>query len=377
MRKFFTQHPDLSFLLALLFLFLVGGGMSLLVWSVTRREWSTNFEIFAVNPDDFTSIGMGKNGISPIDDPRFETTDEAASWLMSSSPVIVVHVIQPARAYPLNVLARHEIINDAAEDLYIAVTYCPLCNSPIVYEREVDGEVLRLGVTGNLLGSNFLMWDDRTESWWQQLTGEAIVGDYTGTTLDMIPSQVVGFATFTERFPDGLILAGGYDHPGISYEMNPYMGYEETSPMFGDGNYDTRLMPMARVLAADVNGVAVAYPFEYVSSQGIVQDEINGVPIVAFWQPGAVSVVDGATGKTSKDVGQGAVFQREVGERVLDFRYDEGRIFDVQTGSEWNIFGEAISGELTGSSLPQFQCYPHFWFAWSSTHPDTILMTGE
>lgn len=377
MRKFFNKYPDLLFMLSLTVLFLVGGGISLLVWSVTRSEWATNFEVFTVDPDQFTSLGTGKDGISPIDEPRFESIDAAMPWLMSSSPVIVVHVVQPARAYPLNVLARHEIINDAADGLYIAVTYCPMCNSPIVYDREVNGDVLRLGVTGNLIGSNFLMWDDRTESWWQQLTGKAIVGEYSGTTLDIIPSQVVGFSTFAERFPDGLVLAGGYDHPGMSYEMNPYMGYEETSPMFGSGDYDTRLMPMQRVLAAEVNGTAVAYAFDDLSAQGVAQDEISGVPIVAFWQPGAVSVVDGATGYTSKDVGQGAIFRRDLDERVLDFRSEEGRIFDVQTGSEWNIFGEAINGELTGSQLLQFQAVPHFWFAWSSAHPDTLLMTGE
>ncbi|MCA9912156.1 MAG: DUF3179 domain-containing protein, partial [Anaerolineae bacterium] len=171
MRKIFNQHPDLFFMLTLMVLFVLGGAFSLLVWSVTRDEWATNFEVFAVDPDRFMSIGTGKDGISPIDEPRFETVQEASAWLMSSSPVIVVHIVQPARAYPLNVLARHEIINDTAGDLVLAVTYCPMCNSPIVYRREVDGQVLRLGVTGNLLGSNFLMWDDQTESWWQQFTG--------------------------------------------------------------------------------------------------------------------------------------------------------------------------------------------------------------
>ncbi len=375
MRRVFKEHPDLLFLLAILVLFMLGAGIAWLIWSVTQSNWATDFSIFSVEPSNFTSIGTGKDGIAPIDEPRFESVAEAREWLMDTSPVIALHSAQPARAYPLTVLARHEIINDEIDGRHIAVTYCPLCNSPIIYDREVDGDVLRLGVTGNLYGSNFLMWDDRTESWWQQFTGMAIVGEYTGTMLEIISSQVVGFATFAERFPDGLVLAGGDDHPTLSYDMNPYMGYEETSPMFGDGDYDTRLMPMERVLAAEVNGMAVAYSYEYISSRGVVHDEVNGVPIVAFWQPGAASVVDGPTEETSKDVGQGAVFGREVAGRVLDFRYETGRIFDEQTGSEWNIFGEAISGALEGSTLTRYQCYPHFWFAWSSAHPDTLLVT--
>lgn len=366
-----AQYSDLI-VVAIILLALLGGGIAAIVyWRYPSEE---QFDTSMIPMTEVVNIGVGRDGIMPIDAPRFEDVAQAAQWLGDQSPVIVVTLGEPARAYPLRVMIRHEIVNDWIGDEAIAVTYCPICNSPVVYRREVEDEVLRLGVTGNLYRSGFIMWDDQTESWWQQFTGMAVAGEYMGTMLDVIPSQVVGFATFARRFPDGLVLAGDENYPELRYVMNPYVGYDESNmPMWGSGDYDERLQPLERVLAAVVEGVPVAYPYALLSQEVVLNDMVNNTPIVVFWQPGAKSALDAMNEADSRDVGQAALFGRELNGQVLVFIEDEGRILDAQTRSEWNIFGEAIAGRLEGERLPDYAVFPHFWFAWSSAHPSTRL----
>ncbi len=342
----------------------------------TRAGWKTNFDKASVDLNEIISGGVGKDGIPPIDAPRFESVSAAQSWLQPQSPVIALEINGDARAYPLAVLTRHEIVNDVIGGVPVAVTFCPLCNSAIVYDRRVDGETLRFGVSGNLRYSDLIMWDDKTESWWQQFTGEAIVGDYTGTTLTLLPSQVVGFGVFAERYANGQVLAG--DSNAIlrsSYNYNPYVGYDsDPSPFLFQGVPDSRLFPTARVLAGLVNGHPIAYPFDVLAAQRVINDTVNGVAVVAFWQAGATSALDGADINTSRDVGMAALYSRVLDGRELTFVVDdEGRIYDNQTTSEWNIFGEAIDGALEGSQLEQIHAFPHFWFAWAAFQPNTLI----
>jgi hypothetical protein len=216
------------------------------------RGWTTDFCIHSVPYEEIRSGGVPRDGIPPIDNPEFDTVEVANEWLQPQSPVIIVAVNDDARAYPLAILTRHEIVNDEIGGEAVAVTYCPLCNSAVAFNREVNGEVLRFGVSGNLRNSDLIMWDGVTESWWQQLTGEAIVGELTGTLLDIIPSQVFGFGEFAERFPDGMVLSP----QGRNYGSNPYVGYDENEgrPFLFEGEIDERLAsPVDRVLAVEIN----------------------------------------------------------------------------------------------------------------------------
>jgi hypothetical protein len=322
---------------------------------------------------------MGRDkGITPIDNPRFVDVTSASSWLDGRTPVISLVLNSEARAYPLTILILHEIVNDEISGKAVAVTYCPLCNSPIVYEREVNGQVLRMGVTGNLYNNNFLMYDDLTQSWWHQFTGQAIVGDYVGTILRVVPSQVVAFDSFAEHYPGGDVLAGDEFSPNQSYAMNPYIDYEESSsPMMSRGDYDPRLPAMERVIGVNVAGTAIAYPFSALRQTGAVNDQLNGAPVVVIWQPGAASALDALTIRSSRDVGQAAIFGRSVDGRELHFYIERGRIIDSETRSEWNIFGQAISGELEGRQLEIYTSFAQFWFAWASAHPETSVYQRE
>ena len=319
---------------------------------------------------EILSGGVGRDGIPPIDSPQFEDIAQADDWLQPASPVIALEVAGTARAYPLAILTRHEIVNDVFGDVPVAVTFCPLCNSAVVFDRRVDGERLRFGVSGLLRNSDLIMWDDITQSLWQQLTGEGIVGAYTGHLLDIVPSQLVGYSAFKERYPEGQVLS----RQGRLYGSNPYVNYDSSEqPFLFRGTPDARLHATERVLGAVVAGSSVAYPFSQLSEMALIQDEIAALPVVALWQPGAVSALDAALIDSSRDVGMAALFDRTVAGEALDFQLSDGRITDEQTGSQWDIFGRATAGALAGTQLRLLNAFPHFWFAWAAFYPDTLV----
>jgi hypothetical protein len=327
--------------------------------------------------DEIISGGVPRDGIPPIDDPEFESIEAADEWLEPQSPVIALVVGEVARAYPLAILTRHEIVNDVIGDRPVAVTFCPLCNSAIVFDRRVDGETLRFGVSGLLRNSDLVMWDDRTQSWWQQFTGEGIVGAYTGRQLEWLPSQIVGFGAFADHYPDGQVLS----RQGRSYGTNPYVGYDTNSqPFLFVGEPDDRLFPTARVLAGIIGGQPIAYPFSVLAEERVINDTVGGLAVAAFWQPGAASALDRTQIDDSEDVGMAALFSRDLDGQELTFYVDdEGLIRDTQTESQWNVFGTAVSGELAGKQLQQWLAAPHFWFAWAAFRPETSVygLDGE
>ncbi len=324
--------------------------------------------------NEILSGGVGRDGIPPIDNPDFDDQTMADTWLQPASPVIAVAIDGIARAYPLAILTRHEIANDVIGDTPIAVTFCPLCNSAIVFDRRVDDEVLRFGVSGLLRNSDLIMWDDQTQSLWQQLTGEGIVGAHTDRLLDIVPSQLVGYGAFKEQFPDGEVLSTN----GRFYGANPYVNYDSTSrPFLFRGTPDERLFATERVLGATLGDVRVAFPFAALSEARVINETIGDIAVVAIWQPGSFSALDAASIDLSRDVGMAGLFARDLDGTDLSFRAEGDTIVDEQTGSTWNIFGLATDGELAGSQLQPTNAFPHFWFAWAAFYPDTELYGYE
>lgn len=176
--------------------------------SEDRREWpKTDFSKRTVELSEIESGGPPKDGIPAIDRPRFVGTRPARAWLKPKEPVIVLRVGKEARAYPLQILMFHEIVNDTVAGLALAVTFCPLCNASIVFERRAGERLLDFGTTGRLRLSELVMYDRQTESWWQQFTGKGIVGHYAGSELKRIPSAIVAFEDFEAVHPAGLVLS--------------------------------------------------------------------------------------------------------------------------------------------------------------------------
>lgn len=211
--------PMRTLLLTLFLTLLAGAGAaSPDLW---RAEgWNTDFAKTAMPFSDIVSGGVDKDQIPSIDRPKFA---KAASTMRygGREPVIELRIGATARAYPLSILTWHEIVNDEIEGRPVAVTYCPLCNASIVFDRALDGQVLEFGTTGKLRKSDLVMYDRQSESWWQQFTGEAIVGKHTGRSLKMIPSRVVAYSDFRKRHPDGEVLvpAGPMGETPMSHTM--------------------------------------------------------------------------------------------------------------------------------------------------------------
>ena len=338
------------------------------------NNWATDFCSGQVDFLDFLSGGPPKDGIPAITDPHMESIEEAAAWLSDRSPVIAVEIEGEARAYPQAVLMWHEIANDEIAGQPIAVTFCPLCNSSITYDRRVDGETLDFGVSGLLRNSDLVMFDRQTESWWQQLTGEGLVGDYAGVLLDFVPSQVISFGSFAERYPEGIVMSRetGYHR---RYGINPYTNYDSApgQPFLFRGQVDPRLdSAVAHVLAAKIDDTAKAYPFALLREERVINDTFSDTPIVIFFQTGVASALGDSVIDNAADLGTAGMYQATLNGQVLDFRAnDDGSFSDVQTNSTWNAFGEATAGQLVGQELTWIHAFPHFWFAWAAFHPET------
>lgn len=342
--------------------------------NLNTANWTTDFCQSIV---DFSEILVGhpvKGGIPSVTDPALETVREASAWLSDRSPVIALEIEDEARAYPLAILMWHEIANDEIAGRPVAVTFCPLCNSSVTFDRRVNGAALDFGVSGLLRNSDLIMFDRQSETWWQQLTGEGLAGEHAGAFLDIVPSQVIGFGSFAERNPDGLVMSRetGYNR---QYGVNPYSNYDSRPgrPFLFRGEIDPRLdSAVDHVLAAIIGDDAKAYPFTILRAERALNDRIGDTPIVVFYQSGVASALGDHVIDNARDIGTAGMYQSRFDGKVLRFAANEdGSFTDDETGSTWNAFGEAIAGELAGSQLNWVHAFPHFWFAWAAFHPDT------
>ena len=338
-----------------------------------NSDLATNFCLHSIDYSEIFSGGPPPDGIPPIDNPNFDPLAVGDQWLDDQQPVLAISLDGEAKAYPLAILTRHEIVNDEIGGTPIAATFCPLCNTGLVFNRELNGEVLRFGVSGNLRNSDMVMWDNKTLSWWQQFTGEAIVGELTGMQLEILPAQMVAWKDFKAAFPEGVVLSNN----GRNYGINPYAGYDSSPrPFLYSDAPDPRLPALSRVVGYEADGVAKAYPLEKLAEIGVIEDNIDGLEVVVFYEPGQVSALDKGVIADSKEVGSGALFVPEVEGQKLTFTFADGVITDNETGSEWNIFGQAVSGELAGAQLEALLTRTDFWFAWAAFNPETEIFGG-
>lgn len=341
-----------------------------------RREWPrTDFSKRAVDLAEIESGGPPKDGIPAIDRPRFIGTPAARAWLKGKEPVIVLRMGRDARAYPLQILMYHEIVNDSVNGVPVAVTFCPLCNASIVFERRVGERVLDFGTTGRLRFSDLVMYDRQTESWWQQFTGRGIVGHYAGTGLQKIASEIVSFADFAAAHPTGLVLSRetGYPRP---YGRNPYAGYDsiDQSPFLFTGKKDNRLPPMERVLSVSVGGKHRLYALSMLERHAVLNEQFAGLPYVVFSKGGMASPLDTDRIEAGRSIPAATAFERRVDGQVLKFDLVKGKTIDAETGSEWNILGEAVAGPLKGKRLPSLDSGVHFAFAWLAFNPESEIV---
>jgi len=260
------------------------------------REWpNTDFSRTSVDFSEIMSGGPPRDGIPALDDPRMIEAS-AETRLDPTEPVVVVRLEgELPRAYPVRYLTWHEIVNDVIGGVPIAVTFCPLCNSAVTFDRRVGDNVLSFGVSGKLLSSNLIMYDRETESWWQQAIGSGIVGEMTGTDLDLVPTWTVGWQLYLDQNPDGLVM----DEPDWRrpYGTNPYVGYDSSrQPFLYNGeNPPNDVPPLERVVRVG----EAAWPLTRLSEEG----EITEAGLTLSWGAGQSSALDTNRIGEGRDIG--------------------------------------------------------------------------
>jgi hypothetical protein len=327
-----------------------------------------------VDPAALVSGGPPPDGIPAIDEPLFERAS-SVTWLDADEPVLSLQVGGEARAYPVRVMIWHEIVNDLVAGVPIAVTYCPLCNSALTFDRRVGDRILSFGVSGLLYQSDLVMFDRQTESLWPQLEGRAVAGVLTGTDLEKFPVQTVAWSDFQSAHPESWVLS---QETGFlrNYGANPYVGYDDvgTDPFLFDGEVPDRLPAKARVvgLGGDVDPVAI--PRDRLEQEGLVVEEVEGRPVVAWLVPGLRSALDTEELDEGRQIGAVAVYEPRWDGTDLTFRPDDrGGLTDEQTGSTWNVLGQATAGPAMGAQLDPVEHVDTFWFAWAAFRPETRL----
>ncbi|UCH76246.1 MAG: DUF3179 domain-containing protein [Rhodospirillales bacterium] len=294
---------------------MVAAGAAMALPEYRRAAWpNTDFGNASVPLDEIFSGGPPRDGIPPIDDPRFVPVPQVTD-LTDTEPVIGVVIDGVAKAYPLRILIWHEIVNDVVDDVPVAVTFCPLCNAAMVFDRRVDTRVLDFGTTGMLRNSDLVMYDRQTESWWQQFLGAAIVGELNGTILKVLPSRLESWSRFRKRAPEGLVLVP--NNPAMrAYGRNPYDGYDSSArPFLYDGKTPPGIAPLARVVS--LPGRSEAWSLELLRVKRTI-----ALPdgTVMSWEPGQNSALGDGWIPRGQDVGN-ILVRREVGGAWHDVPY--------------------------------------------------------
>jgi hypothetical protein len=329
-----------------------------------------------LDPNQIESGGPPPDGIPAIDHPRFVRAADV-NYLGDREAVIAVTVAGEERAYPIRILIWHEIVNDTVGGVPVAVTYCPLCNTAIAYDRRVGADVVDFGTSGELYNSDLVMYDRQTRSLWVQFLGQAVAGVQTGTRLRAYTTQTVSWRDWRQAHPTAWVLSKdtGFRR---DYGLNPYPGYDDIrrTPFLFHKPTDGRLPAMTRVVGLRAGNDAVAITFDALHKTPVIATTLAGQPVVVWLEPGTASPLDDDVVNTGRDVGATGVFQPALDGRILHFHTAPGGFRDEETGSLWNIQGHATSGSLNGRALTPVAHVDTFWFAWAVFLPSTRMIAS-
>ena len=331
-----------------------------------------------VDLSQIRSGGPPPDGIPPLEDPAFEPAGEV-DWLPAAEPVLALEINGDARAYPLRIMTWHELVNGTVGGVPVTVSYCPLCNSAVAYDRRVGERILDFGTSGELFNSSLVMYDRQTESLWSHYTGTAVAGHLTGTELDLIPVQTVSFESFLSTYPQGHVLSLDTGHSRRYWE-NPYEFYDDPGgtpyPFAFSGPFDERLDPMERVVTLRGGGEGAVIPYDLLAARRVVPFSFAGRELVALYEPGTASALDSPVIAEGRDVGATGVFVRSLGGQPLDLSASaDGGFVDAATGSVYDILGRPSNSGGTGAAaLEPVEHLDTFWFAAAAFYADAEII---
>ena len=318
-----------------------------------KRRLNAGELLLAADIDDIPAIFA-------TDDLFVDAAAGSAEW-PDDELVMALQIGDDARAYPVRLLSLHEIVNDTVGGQAVAITWCPLCFSAIVFDRVVNGRTLTFGVSGYLYRDNLVMYDHQTNTFWSQLVGQAIRGGQRGQQLAVLPSIITTWGEWKQQYPATRILSAERLGRSADDIIDPYAGYYTSGAAGFSSNLEQNdLLPRKSLVIGLIAGKnARAYPLETVRAEGVINDQLGVLP--------ALLVFDQALGTV-------LVYRREAANQTLTFSWSEqpGLLRDAETNSVWDAqTGTAVSGALIGESLPQLSGPLVFWFAWSAIQPAT------
>lgn len=328
-----------------------------------------------IDLDRIRDGGPPPDGIPAIDDPVFQDVG-TVDWLEPNEAVLALEIGDDARAYPIQVMTWHEIVNDTVADTPVTVSYCPLCNSALAFDRRLGARVVDFGTSGRLFNSSMVMYDRQTESLWTHFDGHAVAGALTGEELETLPIATTSWDDFRAAHPDGLVLTRSTGH-SRDYGRNPYAGYDDptTSPFLYDGDLDPRLEPKARVVVVrDGDEPAVALVRSDLLDTGVFEFEAHGRRLVAVLDPGTASPLDRAAVAAGYDQGAVGVFDTRRGDSEVSLVRTAGGFRDETSDTTFDIFGDPVDG--SGPPLEPIEHLDTFWFAIAAFDRDVVIV-GE
>lgn len=245
--------------------------------------------------EEIRADGATRDSIPPIHEPVFLPVADIDD-IGPMEPVLGLTIADEARAYPLRILLFHEIVNDTVGGVPVLVTYCPLCNSGVVFDRRLYGQTLDFGNTGRLRHFDMVMYDHTTESWWQQASGEAVIGALSGARLDLLPTRLESLAAFRARAPDGLVLVPA-DPAARPYGVSPFAGYDDLPLGRLERPYPLPqgIRPFDRVVVVGHE----AWTLDLLRRER----EVAAGDLTLHWQPGQNSLHDAPRIAQGRDVG--------------------------------------------------------------------------
>ena len=344
--------------------------------------WQTDFSLHTVPYGEIAQAAQARDGgIPAIYGPMFTTFEDADNWIAPREPILALEINGDARAYPVQILIWHEIVNDEVGGVPVLVTFCPLCNSAVVFDRRVEDSALQFGVSGNLRNSDLIMYDRETHTWWQQLTGEGIVGTHAGRRLTFLPAPMIAWEDFKASYPEGKVLSRdtGYQR---DYGTQPYTNYDDpdSTPFLFRGNLDQRLPPKERVVAVTVGDEDMAFPFPVLREEMVVNYALGGRDIVVFFEPDTLSALGKPILSGADPVGSTGVFDPNLPSLDTGKSSPSG----LRAGPSWitrqGVCGISWARPLRGPwqvvRLTRIVHGDHFWFAWAAFNPDTRVYQG-
>ncbi|MEE9180085.1 MAG: DUF3179 domain-containing protein, partial [Vicinamibacteria bacterium] len=317
---------------------------------------------FRIRPEEIEWGGVKKDGIPPLQEPGHLRASEA-KYLKGSDRVFGVYVNGEARAYPHRIMDWHEMCNDVVGGVPVSLSYCTLCGSGILFDGRVGDETFTFSSSGLLYRSNKLMYDRQTQSLWNNLTGEPVVGRLaeSGIRLSLLPIVVSTWKEWKTRHPDTVVLDAEKTGFKRDYSKSPYQEYfKSNQTMFPVWLTNDRLGTKDWVYTLIVNGQPKAYPLETMKKEHITHDRVRGKDLVLITEPET-----------------GGVRAYESGGKRFRKGTSEDQLVEEGSGAIWKVTEDSLIQESSDEKLPRIPGHNAFWFGWYAFYPTTEVYGRE